>query len=203
MIFLDLHADRYFGLDADAERVVDNLIAKSPLSDPERTIAEGLKSSGLLTVTDRPDAPVMCRSLPLARSSLLDGALPPTKVSGVGRAALALYRSHLALKIFGLEHSLRMLSRRAKMNAGAIKAPSPDQTMAEFQRAATLVTAYDQCLPHSLALARALAEQGIAHSLVIGVHLRPFHAHCWVQQGDTLINDSVDVTREFSPILIQ
>jgi hypothetical protein len=38
--------------------------------------------------------------------------------------------------------------------------------------------------------------------LVIAVSLRPFLAHSWVQQGDVLLNERVDVARTFTPILV-
>jgi hypothetical protein len=36
---------------------------------------------------------------------------------------------------------------------------------------------------------------------VIGVKLRPFAAHSWVQSGPWLVNDRIDMIRAYTPIM--
>lgn len=38
-------------------------------------------------------------------------------------------------------------------------------------------------------------------TLVIGVRIRPFAAHCWVQAEQTLLNDAVAPIQELTPIM--
>jgi hypothetical protein len=38
---------------------------------------------------------------------------------------------------------------------------------------------------------------------VMGVSGRPFAAHCWVQVGDRVVNDTLDHVILFTPILIR
>jgi hypothetical protein len=71
-----------------------------------------------------------------------------------------------------------------------------------FMRADLVLSPLDQCLPRSIALASTLARRGISASLVIGVRLRPFLAHSWVQSGTLLLNDRPDVVCTFVPILV-
>jgi hypothetical protein len=57
------------------------------------------------------------------------------------------------------------------------------------------------CLFDSLALLHFLARYGIFPQWVYGVRLEPFNAHCWVQTGDLVINDIVDIVRDYTPIM--
>jgi len=59
---------------------------------------------------------------------------------------------------------------------------------------------HDRCLPRAIAMVRRCLRVGHNPSLVIGVRVNPFTAHCWVQQGSTVIGDSIDVTRIYTPI---
>jgi hypothetical protein len=38
--------------------------------------------------------------------------------------------------------------------------------------------------------------------LVLGVRMMPFAAHAWVQDGDTVLNDTVDYVSAYTPILV-
>jgi hypothetical protein len=63
-------------------------------------------------------------------------------------------------------------------------------------------TARDACLLDSLTLTHYLARYGVFPTWVFGVKTDPFYAHCWVQQGDFVFNDSPDFIKAFSPILV-
>ena len=60
----------------------------------------------------------------------------------------------------------------------------------------------DACLFDSLALSELLAKYGLHPNWVFGVRTEPFMAHCWLQHGDLVINDSTQRVREFTPILV-
>jgi len=63
-------------------------------------------------------------------------------------------------------------------------------------------TAREACLLDSLTLIRFLAGYGVFPDWVFGVKTEPFYAHCWVQQGDRVFNDSPEYLGEFAPILV-
>ena len=71
-----------------------------------------------------------------------------------------------------------------------------------FEQARLLRTAADRCLSRSIALAACLAAHGDRTRIVLGVHSPPFAAHCWVQHGDTVLNDSVEEVLRYQPILV-
>jgi hypothetical protein len=64
-----------------------------------------------------------------------------------------------------------------------------------------LFTTRDACLADSLALLNFLAYYEIFPTWVFAVQTGPFAAHCWVQEGDLVFNDTPDHVRRFTPIL--
>lgn len=58
------------------------------------------------------------------------------------------------------------------------------------------------CLLDSLTLLHFLSAEGVHPDWVFGVKTEPFDAHCWVQQGEVLLNDVPDRVRQYSPILV-
>jgi hypothetical protein len=71
-----------------------------------------------------------------------------------------------------------------------------------FESGALIRSAVDRCLPRSIALARVLARYGCRCEVVLGVKLRPFAAHCWVQTEQLVLNESVEEAARYTPILI-
>ncbi|HVW67410.1 MAG TPA: lasso peptide biosynthesis B2 protein [Steroidobacteraceae bacterium] len=62
-------------------------------------------------------------------------------------------------------------------------------------------TAHEKCLFDSIILTRFLRLHGYAARFVIGTHPLPFSAHAWVQIGDRVADDTVEVIRAYRPIL--
>jgi hypothetical protein len=63
-------------------------------------------------------------------------------------------------------------------------------------------TSKEACLLDSLTLVNFLAGYSVFPQWVFGVKTDPFYAHCWVQQGGFVFNDTPDYIRGFSPILV-
>jgi hypothetical protein len=57
------------------------------------------------------------------------------------------------------------------------------------------------CLYDSLALIEFLALFNLFPQWVFGVTAEPFRAHCWVQEADVILNDSLDFARIYKPIM--
>lgn len=57
------------------------------------------------------------------------------------------------------------------------------------------------CLFDSLALLEFLAWQDIYPRWVFGVTADPFLAHCWLQEGSTVLNDSLNRVSGYTPIM--
>jgi hypothetical protein len=63
-------------------------------------------------------------------------------------------------------------------------------------------TARNACLLDSLTLINFLSGHRFYPEWVFGVKTDPFYAHCWVQEGECVFNDTPDYVRGFSPILV-
>ena len=82
----------------------------------------------------------------------------------------------------------------------------------DFDRARAQVAVFDtlrpwwpqnyRCLYDSLALLVFLAASDLFPTWVFGVQEEPFEAHCWVQAGEVVLNDSLESVSAFTPIMI-
>jgi hypothetical protein len=57
------------------------------------------------------------------------------------------------------------------------------------------------CRFDSLALIEFLFGHGCLPQWVFGVKCEPFAAHCWVQDDNYVLNDSVEYVQRFTPIM--
>jgi len=140
-------------------------------------------------------------SLPPPLSSVLDQSAHACSDLAFATVAAGVVRSLLDLKIRGLAATLRQVAQRSKEGAR-----DDGRTFAiaqGFARHRLRLPLHDICLAESLALLRVLNAHGLDASFVIGVRLDPFGAHCWLQLGDSILNDSCDHASQFTPILVQ
>jgi len=200
LLFLDLRADRYFGLADAAERAFRGLVENPGQQDIQKV--QRLYQSGLLIETTG-QPPLPCPAIPLPTESLLDaGRLLPT-LAERATAVTDLLRTQWRLKRRGLGAAIDRLARR-KAGISPIAA-SPNRLGAlagAFDSTTRLMRSHDQCLVRSIAVADCLAARAIPANLVIGVRIRPFAAHCWVQIGSQLVNDRPDQVTSYTPILL-
>ncbi len=202
-IFLDLADDRYSLLAGEAERSFRRLAFGERSRPDDHAILCGLVGSGLLCLAPDGAQPQPCPAPPKPARSLADEDcfIGPTVLA---HALWRLTGSAAALKFRPLRTIVARLERR-KARLGS-EAKAPDICLAEvaagFKCAALIAAPLDQCLPRSVAAVHALLDRGVRADLVIGVRLQPFGAHCWVQHGSTLVNETVDQVRNFTPILV-
>lgn len=118
-------------------------------------------------------------------------------IGAIVAQGLATHRvRHMDLpRLFAIEAGCRPIDRAADENdLGRLRGA--------FDQIATVFGEADECLPRSLAFRRLAFRCGHRPSLVIGVKIDPFGAHCWVQSGARLDNDSIERVRLFTPIYI-
>lgn len=129
-------------------------------------------------------------------------AVAPTTRAGLralARTAWLEKRTEWRLRHAGLAAGLDGLDR---VHVGDDDAASQTRFVAAAWQSRRLWSAENKCLPQSIGLAMALREAGAAARLVIGVRLRPFAAHAWVQDRETILNDTLDHVLLFTPVLV-
>ncbi len=58
------------------------------------------------------------------------------------------------------------------------------------------------CLQRAFQLRALYARHGFAVDWVFGVRTWPFAAHCWLQSGDRVLNDTLDRVGRYTPIMV-
>lgn len=197
-VFLDLRGDRYLALDGLAAEAFDELrrSADGRTSDAN---AAPLLASGLFAAGNQPGSLRPAAACVPERSNRDETG--PARVRDVLTAFALVVRARCALRMMPIG---RVLARHANRRTDhAEQPPSAILTLASrFRRARALVPIKPTCLQDSLALHDWLVAHRAFPSLVLGVKLDPFAAHCWVQLGDTTLNDTPDRVGTYTPILV-
>ena len=187
VIFLDLERDRYFRLPREREEAFTASLA-----------SDGRASWHQPTTIPRPEGWCPpCRSSPARDNS-------DFRLGGVARALWVQRRVEKMLASGGILTVLQEL-RRARTRCQSPRTDLSEQAQAmvrAFEQARLLRSAADRCLTRSIALAGCLAATGDECYAVLGVTALPFSAHCWAQQGDTVLNDSFEEVLRYTPILV-
>jgi len=198
LVFLDASADRYFCLNYEAEDEFRKVGTKAK----DWADASG-QTAGAGPFAGWNEAPRPCPAPAAARQSLLD---EPGPAAGWARTWLAVRRLQSARLRFRLQSFAGALASfekaKSRSATGCATAADLAAELTGFLAAMRLLTTRDFCLSHSYAVARFMLARGIDASLIFGVRLGPFAAHCWVQHGDCLLNDRLDTVRIFTPILV-
>jgi hypothetical protein len=113
-------------------------------------------------------------------------------------------RLHLKHRTFeSVLERVRSRGERGRVKACAVPAPELHRLIGAF---ATLrpffFAAKDACLFDALSLSEFLAGYGVFPNWVFGVQSRPFAAHCWLQLGGVLLNDTIDHVKRYTPIMV-
>lgn len=201
-IFLDLTANRYFQLGDEASQAFLALVQGAAIAEDQAACLRRLEAGGLLEQVAQDAEPV---AVIVTRH-----ALPAREIAGKpGTIALALLLlvlplllvTRLRLRLFPI--SVLQQAGRRRLH-GLAKRPlvSMPSFVAAFDLAGLILSRADRCLERSLVMRDLLVLSGHCADLVLGVATRPFGAHCWVQQGDLLIGDSIERVSFFQPIAV-
>lgn len=178
-------------------------------SDPDTLVSQML-AHGMLVTDPYVGKPAIPVTIPRPQGSLVEFDLdsrPRASAGELWRFAGSCLRAQLSLKLRPIQSIVEAVRDRKARRA----APGPRPADADCLR--RRVTAFARlrplfytlrgaCLLDSLALLHFLSAEGIHPDWVFGVKTEPFDAHCWVQQGEVLLNDVPDRVRQYSPILI-
>lgn len=215
-VFLDLARERYIGLPADEAGALDGIVAEWPTLPPDAAhtpsanngnqVAMHLVELGLLTTGPmRAVTPIQPEEVAseIEFYDLLELPCHVTVRHFVVLAA-AYCRARIWIKRASLAQiALKVAARRTQGSqdrAGATTSHLSDLAVIYQRLRPLLFTAKDQCLLDSLCFIEFLAHFRMYPTWVIGVKSKPFAAHSWVQQSETVLNDSAERVRQFVPI---
>ena len=181
LVFLDLARDKYFSLRGADRAAFDRLRAGEP-NDSEAMMR--LERTGLI--------------MPSRTST----SIGPTGLRMIATAACALRWARRAMRPEHISATVVRLSERKR----AVGVPGAEaaavSVAAAYAASRWLNPIPPRCLIDALALDHILLARGIVTSLVFGVRMSPFNAHCWLQTPETILTGSAAEARNFTPILV-
>ena len=227
VVLLDLKRDKYVGVGRAQMRSMQQSVKGWPelqgaagkeaqeATAPADSLLSKMLASGMLT-TDvargKEAAPIAMPRPQLALGDIdaqqqgdLFDVRPHIRAAHIANFVLACSAARLALRFRSIASVVATAAARKARRAGAV--PRLDIRAAQGPVAAyvhlrpLLFTAKDACLFDSLALTNFLARYGVFATWVFGVQTGPFAAHCWVQHGEVVLNDTPDHVRRYTPIL--
>jgi hypothetical protein len=220
LVVLDLKEDRYWALEASRTAGLGSLVAGWPVpssgppesaerpSPETNAVIEVLRGRGLLAESVPPgkDATPVTANLPVQELIAEIETSPGPRVRSWLTFVTASGFAKFALRTWPFERVIQRVRRRKAALGGQIG-------LLDVERARKLVEAFvgyrvflfsskNECLFDSLALIEFLARHDIYPDWVFGVQTRPFAAHCWVQHGEIVFNDTVEHVSGYTPIMV-
>ncbi len=195
LAILDLAADRYSALPGALMRGPDTSSRPvASLGFIDETAANLLQAGGILVERDETASPIVRTSRALERRVA-------TRVQLRDVVALA----H-ALATTGWRLALGRHCRT--FSATRLEACDPTELQAvaaALDRLAALrlvVPTPLRCLPACLVAAVFLRDLGLDAEIVFGVRAHPFLAHCWLERGGVVLDDTLDRVHAYTPIAV-
>ncbi|MDC7693501.1 lasso peptide biosynthesis B2 protein [Asticcacaulis sp. DXS10W] len=203
-VFFDRTHNRYFASTPASADALSRLVAGDVLSAADEAELAALVEACVIRPRAQPGLtpPPTLYSLPTRTVPAID--LPVAVTCGLSVFSTRMAVT-LALRLLPLNLNLSGLASRKRRCASRTLAPkgAPSPTLIHgFLGTRRLLSMSDKCLPTSLALCHFLLSHGYETDVVIGVRLRPFAAHAWVQRGEMLLSDVLDNVRPFTPIAV-
>jgi hypothetical protein len=197
-IFLDLGTDRYFQVDELLRSDLDRLRRSGGIL-PE-TAAARLLASGIIrqSASRKPAGPAPTF---IPNASLLDkGCSSAASLRDAAEIGSNLLRARLAVRWLPLR---RIIERLAPPAGSKPRDVQRVHAMAKrFEAARRRVPLDRHCLTDSIALLQFLHRRSLTASLLFGVKLHPFAAHCWLQDKRKVFNDDAETVQGFTPVMV-
>lgn len=220
LVFADLRTDSYRCLNVSSTRAVLRALPLLERRDPVRGTdddsADGrlasdaiheLTSKGLLVIDGSAGKPVIPARILTPTNSLIgykqatEYASRPSDLRKFLKAAI---KASSKLRFLSLQRTVRGIGDRGQKHrsGGRRNHDLLAHLVNIFFRLRPLYPRSYICRFDSLALLEFLAFFERYPSWVFGVRTEPFSAHCWVQEGDWILNDTVERVRRYTPIMV-
>jgi hypothetical protein len=171
------------------------------------SLIASLMSSGIITRDSndgKPFAESECPACERATGNLETNAPVTHSVSSITRFFFACVKIDWQLRRKQLSRILARIERRrlrARSSASIHNVPQSSKLMAAFKDLRSLYPRPYLCLFDSLALLEFLASYRSFPRIVFGIVADPFEAHCWLQEGNVLLNDDLERVGKYKAIL--
>lgn len=198
LVFLDLARDKYLALRGQDRAAFDRLRAGEANGSDAIT---RLVATGLIARADGVSRLEPSRTLVPFHdlASRQDAAFSlPMAV----RAAWALRWARRAMKPDAIGATIAAFERAKRRLDAALDQAAAIEIAQRYAACRWLVPLPTRCLVDALALDRILLSRGIVSTLVFGVRLDPFAAHCWLQTPETILTGTSAEARNYTPILV-
>lgn len=195
IVFLDIGADAYLCLPGASDDL--QLGPGGAVALASAALAETLTQAGL--VARDPHGRVE-HAIPMIER----GLVASTEVLTPAAISLAVQTNRIAARaIAGLPLD-QVLALAGPLDPAALQAPTPSLlgASAAFARMAPWLPYAGLCLMRSLQQRLFLGRRGHAAAWVFGVRTWPFEAHCWLQAGTVVLDDTPAHAARFTPILV-
>jgi hypothetical protein len=219
VVLMDLERDKYIavvpadrlapwvrGWPVGTAQTTDSL--HQPDGGPDALVCQML-AHGMLVTDPRLGKPAVPVATARATRSLVEfdlGKRPQVSAAQLWQFARSYLKAQLSLKLRPIQSIVEAVRDRKERCPSRGQDPDP-------ARLRSLVTAFTRlrplfytlraaCLLDSLTLLHFLGAEGIHPDWVFGVKTEPFDAHCWVQNGEVVLNDVPDRVRQYSAILV-
>lgn len=200
LVLLDVQRDSYFCL-PQAGQGLELALGDRRLGRLDPDLAGDLAAAGLVEA----DGPVLSRQvewIPPA-ADLLSRPLPTPRVSEIA----GLTASLTSMAVNYRRRSFAALLARAQERRKNVGPETADPEIGlraalAFRTLLPWSPVQGACLFQAVLLLDYLGRRGQSADWVFGVRTWPFIAHCWLQSGAVVLNDTVDRVRAYQPILI-
>jgi Transglutaminase-like superfamily len=201
-IILDLKADKYFGIPTSHVELVVSGNARFAEKQSRDWLTE-MQNRGVLIPSP------MARSTGLqtaeislpARGWNLQAARPVFSPRSCYRFIRSIRRVNALQDKGDLFRTVEYFRKLKASSSSHFDLDQARRVAATFFALRTTISRPHVCLHDSLVLMDLLLRNGLSPTMVFGVKLRPFEAHCWLQHGDTALNDDAGYIERYSPIM--
>ena len=200
LVLLDIRRNAYFCLPGAAPLV---RVAPSGVRVEDRDLAAELSAAGLLS-EEAGARPMILVPRPTRDLGLTVAERLRARDVALILAAWATMFVDYHPRAFGQVVRIAQAGRSERLAA--------EPTCAQGSDLAALVAAFERLLPwlpfqgvcfyRAFLLLRVLRWRGFDARWVFGVRIWPFMAHCWLQVGDAVLDDTADRLEAFKPILV-
>lgn len=201
LVLLDTAADAYYCL-PDGAAGVTLQPGRATVEVSKPSLAEALQAAGLLQAAGTDDGDVRAIPPALPTRSFQGVRTPPPQWRDAGAAAASLADVLITYRGRSFVALLERVGGAGDRPQTKRPSKSLDEVVQRFHRWIPYAPVSGKCLLRSYMLLRFLRRAGHDADWVFGVATWPFTAHCWLQVGDTVLDDAADRIAHFHPILV-